>query len=98
MRTILLHASRCQGRLHAHPHPYSSRHTHYFRHDRLDEPNISYRLAHIRPESVMVEIALPGWHWEVEFMADGALEIERYRSAGDVEDRPELLEQIFTGL
>jgi hypothetical protein len=61
--------------------------------NRLDEANISYRLGHTRPESVMVEIALPGWHWEVEFLADGAVEIERYRSVGDLEDWPELLEE-----
>jgi hypothetical protein len=46
----------------------------------------------------MVEIALPGWRWEVEFMADGTVEIERYQSVAGVEDRPELLEELLTGL
>lgn len=46
----------------------------------------------------MVEVALPGWHWEVEFMADGAVEIERYQSVAGVEDKPTLLEELFTGL
>jgi hypothetical protein len=40
--------------------------------NRLDRANVWYRLGHTRPDSVMVEIALPGWRWEVEFMADGA--------------------------
>ncbi len=46
----------------------------------------------------MVEVALPGWHWEVEFMADGAVEIERYQSVAGVEDKPTLLEELFTGI
>lgn len=46
----------------------------------------------------MVEIALPGWRWEVEFMADGAVEIERYQSVAGIADQPELLEELFTGL
>jgi hypothetical protein len=66
--------------------------------NRLDQANAWYRLGHTRPDSVMVEIALPGWRWEVEFMADGAVEIERYQSVAGVEDQPELLEEIFTGL
>ena len=34
--------------------------------NRPDSAGVVYRLGHIKPESVMVEIALPGWHWEVE--------------------------------
>ena len=43
-------------------------------------------------------IALPGWHWEVEFMADGAVDIELYRSVAGVEVQPELLDELFDGL
>jgi hypothetical protein len=66
--------------------------------NRLDQANVWYRLVHTRPESVMVDIALPGWRWEVEFMADGAVEIERYQSLAGVEDQPELLDELFTDL
>ncbi len=31
-------------------------------------------------------------------MADGAVEIERYQSVGGVEDKPTLLEELFTGV
>jgi hypothetical protein len=65
--------------------------------NRLDRANAWYRLVHTRPDSVMVDIALPGWRWEVEFMADGAVEIERYRSVG-VQVMPELLEELLAGL
>ena len=66
--------------------------------NRLDQANAWYRLGHTRPDSVMVEIALPGWHWEVEFMADGTVEIERYQSVAGVEDQLEPLEDLFAGL
>jgi hypothetical protein len=52
---------------------------------------------HTRPESVMVDISLPGWRWEVEFISDGSIEIERYESAAGVETDPELLKDLFAG-
>ena len=30
--------------------------------NRPDSAGVVYRLGHTKPESVMVEIALPGWH------------------------------------
>jgi hypothetical protein len=41
----------------------------------------------------MVDVSVPGWRWEVEFMADGSLAIERYRSVAGVESDPGLLDQ-----
>jgi hypothetical protein len=66
--------------------------------NRLDQTKVWYRLGHTRPESVVVEIALPGWRWEVEFMANGAVEIERFQSLAGVEEQPELLDELFTDL
>jgi hypothetical protein len=63
--------------------------------NRLDEARIYYTLGHTRPESVMVDISLPGWRWEVEFMLDGSVEIERYRSVKGVESDPALLEDLL---
>lgn len=62
--------------------------------DRLHQSKIHYRLAHIR-DSIMVEIAVPGERWEVEFFADGHLEMERFRSDGTIENDDELLEQLI---
>lgn len=64
--------------------------------NRLDTAHIYYTLAHTRPESLMVAISLPVWHWEVEFAADGSTEIERYRSVAGVEDDTSLLEELIT--
>jgi hypothetical protein len=36
--------------------------------NRPDSAGVVYRLGHTKPESVMVEIALPGWHWDVEIL------------------------------
>ena len=63
--------------------------------NRLDAEHVSYTLGHTRPESVMVDIALPGWRWEVDFMLDGSIEIERYRSVAGVEVDPQLLENLL---
>lgn len=63
--------------------------------NRLDKAHIYYTLSHTRPESVMVDIALPGWRWEVEFMADGSVEIERYKSVAGTENDPALLKDLF---
>jgi hypothetical protein len=32
----------------------------------------------------MVEIAVPGQRWEVEFMDDGSIEIEKFISSGQI--------------
>jgi hypothetical protein len=53
---------------------------------RLDEVGLSHRLKSVRPESVCVEVDVPGERWEVEFMEYGGIEIERFRSDGEISD------------
>lgn len=50
----------------------------------LEERKIYYKLNKVRSEAIMVEIALPGQRWEVEFMDDGSIEIEKFISDGGV--------------
>jgi len=59
----------------------------------LDERNIYYRLNKVR-DSIMVEIAIPGQRWEVEFMDDGSIEIEKFVSNGQIFDDKEI-SQLF---
>src|SRR5260370_18484517 len=47
----------------------------------LDRRRIHRRLAGVR-EAVMVEVDVPGARWEVEFFADGHVEVEVFKSAG----------------
>ena len=46
----------------------------------------------------MVDIALPGWRWEVEFMLDGSIEIERYQSVSGADDDRRLLEELLANV
>jgi hypothetical protein len=49
----------------------------------LQNNRIQYTLEHNRGEAIMVLVAVPGQRWEVEFFADGHVEIERFVSTED---------------
>ena len=51
--------------------------------DRLEKSKIYYHLNKVR-DGVMVEIAVPGERWEVEYMKDGTIEIEKFVSDGQI--------------
>ena len=59
---------------------------------RLRNAKIHYRLNQVRQEAIMVEIAVPGERWEVEFFGDGSVEIERFKSDGAIFGEEELAE------
>jgi len=48
----------------------------------LNETRTHYSLASMREGAVMVEVAIPGERWEIEFFDDREPEIEIYRSDG----------------
>jgi hypothetical protein len=50
----------------------------------LDERRIHYALASVREGAVMVQVALPGERWEVEFFEDREPEIEVFNSDGSI--------------
>ena len=58
--------------------------------NKLESARIFYRLSKVRSESIMVEVAVPGQRWEVEFMEDGTVEIEKFIANGDFYDAQEL--------
>ena len=51
---------------------------------RLEAQKIHFTLEHNRDEALMVLIAVPGEHWEVEFFTGGGVEVEIFRSDGRV--------------
>jgi hypothetical protein len=63
---------------------------------KLDANKFSYRLTHFREETIAVELAVPGERWEVEFFADGTVEIERFRSNGVVSPDETILNELFS--
>jgi hypothetical protein len=57
--------------------------------DKLAQSGIHYTLAHTREQALTIRVAVPGERWEIEFLNDGTVEIERFISNGviDNEDR-----------
>ena len=52
----------------------------------LRRGKIYYRLSQHRDDAIMVEVAVPGERWEVEFLDDGSVEAERFASDGTIRD------------
>lgn len=48
--------------------------------NKLEEHNIYYQLNKIRSEAIMVEVVVPGQRWEVEFLGDGTIDVEKFIS------------------
>lgn len=62
----------------------------------LEERNIHYYLEHNRDEFIMVNVAIPGERWEIEFSSDGEIEIEIFKNSEGVFTDKKLLQEIFT--
>ena len=61
----------------------------------LDGRKIHYRLSRARSEAIMVEIAVPGERWEVEFFADGDFEVEVFGPSPGIVGGEEALKRLF---
>lgn len=61
---------------------------------RLDRAKIPYTMEHSREDALMILAFAPGEYWEIEFLEDGEVDIERYRSDGKIHDES-VLEQLF---
>jgi hypothetical protein len=59
----------------------------------LDKTKTHYRLSSAREGGVMVEVAVPGERWEIEFFDDREPDIEVFRSDGGVSG-PEKLDEL----
>ena len=51
--------------------------------DWLEENKIYYRLNKVN-DNVLVEVAVPGERWELEVLRNGAIQIERFISTGEI--------------
>lgn len=60
--------------------------------ERLDKTRIRYDMRHSRDDAIMVVAFAPGQYWEIDFLEDGDIEIERYRSNGHIDDESVLRE------
>ena len=50
----------------------------------LEHGHIHYTLASHRHEAIMVCVTVPGERWEIEFLEDGSVEVERFISNGEI--------------
>ena len=62
--------------------------------EELDKRKIYYRINKIR-ESILIEVAVPGQRWEIEFFEDDHVEIEKFISDGVLYGQDEI-EVLFT--
>jgi hypothetical protein len=60
--------------------------------EELERAAIHYRLDRHRENSIMVVVAVPGERWEVEFLADGSIEVEKFISEGEIYGEEALVE------
>lgn len=60
----------------------------------LESASIHYQLASVRPEALMVNVAVPGERWEIEFLASGAVEVEIFTSDGAMHGKERLGELV----
>ena len=52
--------------------------------NRLSDARIPYTLRHSRFDAVMVEVTVPGERWEIDFLADGDVDVEIFKPSGGV--------------
>ena len=50
----------------------------------LEAAKIHFTLTRVRDETVMIEAHVPGRHYEIEVFADGQIEVEVYKSTGNI--------------
>jgi hypothetical protein len=60
----------------------------------LEQSGLSYTLGHYREDALLVSVAVPGERWEVEFLADGSVEVEQFVSRGEIAGQEALTELV----
>jgi hypothetical protein len=51
---------------------------------KLDAAKLYYTLDRTRDETVMILVQVPGRHYEIEVFGDGQIEVEVYKSDGNI--------------
>jgi len=62
----------------------------------LEGAHLYYTLASHRDGTIMVLVTVPGERWEIEFFGDGSVEVERFRSNGEIGGEESLQELLTT--
>lgn len=62
--------------------------------ERLKQAKISHEVASYREGALSVVVRGPGAYWEVDFLDDGTIDVERFVSSGHISDES-ALEELF---
>ncbi|MGK7941226.1 MAG: hypothetical protein AB4062_13980 [Crocosphaera sp.] len=62
--------------------------------NKLEQQKINYQIHHHRDEAVMITVSIVGERWEIEFLENGDIEVEKFISNGEIEGE-EALKEIF---
>lgn len=60
--------------------------------ERLDKAKIHYSIESNRSDAISVYVTVPGERWEIDLLADGMVEIEIFKSDGEIFDGSKLTE------
>jgi hypothetical protein len=58
----------------------------------LKRARIYYELAHYRDDAISVIVSVPGQRWEIDFLEDGSVDVERFLSNGEIHGKDALSE------
>lgn len=56
----------------------------------LEKRKIFYKIEKNSNDSIMINVAVPGQRWEVEFMNEGNIQIEKFISDGSIFEAEEI--------
>lgn len=62
--------------------------------NQLEQKKINYQIEHHRDEAVMIIVSMVGERWEIEFLDNGDIEVEKFISNGEIEGE-ESLKELF---
>jgi hypothetical protein len=62
--------------------------------NQLQQQKISYEISHHRDEAVMITVSIVGERWEIEFLENGDIEVEKFISNGEIKGE-EALKELF---
>lgn len=59
---------------------------------KFEESNIYYSIKKNREDAVSIEAVVPGQRWEIDFLINGEIEIEIFRSDGKIFGKEKMAE------
>ncbi len=62
--------------------------------DRLDEADMHYTLSSVTEDAVIVAVRRDNERWELEFSGDGGIEVEVFKSDGEIGDAS-MIKELF---